>query len=314
MARPERFVVGHPFNPVYLLPLVELCGGERDRARDARRAPPRSTARSACSRSSSAARSTASSPTACSRRSGARRSGSSHDGVATVEEIDDAIRFGAGLRWASMGTFLTYRIAGGEAGHAALHGAVRARAAAAVDEADGRARSSTDELLDKHRRAVRRAGRRALDPRARAPARRLPRLAAPGPARRTTSAPARCSRATSARCSRAAPAAATARDRRGRCGCTRRSCAPDWIDYNGHAHESRYLQVFGDTTDALLRARHRRRLLDARRQLLHGRVAPLAPRPGARRRAAARRRRRSSATTTSACTSSMRCTAATTTR
>jgi carnitine 3-dehydrogenase len=29
--------------------------------------------------------------------------------------------------------------------------------------------------------------------------------------------------------------------------------APDWIDYNGHAHESRYLQVFGDTTDALLR-------------------------------------------------------------
>ena len=28
---------------------------------------------------------------------------------------------------------------------------------------------------------------------------------------------------------------------------------PEWVDYNGHAHESRYLQVFGDTTDALLR-------------------------------------------------------------
>ncbi len=39
-----------------------------------------------------------------------------NDGIATVSEIDDAIRFGAGLRWASMGTFLTYRIAGGEAG------------------------------------------------------------------------------------------------------------------------------------------------------------------------------------------------------
>ena len=38
------------------------------------------------------------------------------DGVATVEEVDDAIRFGAGLRWASMGTMLTYRIAGGEGG------------------------------------------------------------------------------------------------------------------------------------------------------------------------------------------------------
>ena len=51
-----------------------------------------------------------------------------NDGVATVEEIDDAIRYGAGLRWAFMGTFLTYRIAGGERGHAPLHGAVRAGA------------------------------------------------------------------------------------------------------------------------------------------------------------------------------------------
>ena len=39
-----------------------------------------------------------------------------HDDVATVEEIDDAIRYGAGLRWAFMGTFLTYRIAGGKDG------------------------------------------------------------------------------------------------------------------------------------------------------------------------------------------------------
>ena len=36
--------------------------------------------------------------------------------MATVSEIDDAIRFGAGLRWAFMGTFLTYRIGGGEHG------------------------------------------------------------------------------------------------------------------------------------------------------------------------------------------------------
>ena len=27
--------------------------------------------------------------------------------------------------------------------------------------------------------------------------------------------------------------------------------APEWVDYNGHAHESRYLQVFGDASDAL---------------------------------------------------------------
>jgi carnitine 3-dehydrogenase len=39
-----------------------------------------------------------------------------HDGVATTEEIDDAIRYGFGLRWAQMGVFETYRIAGGLGG------------------------------------------------------------------------------------------------------------------------------------------------------------------------------------------------------
>ena len=39
-----------------------------------------------------------------------------NDGVATVEEIDRAIHMGPGLRWSLMGTFLIYRVAGGEAG------------------------------------------------------------------------------------------------------------------------------------------------------------------------------------------------------
>jgi carnitine 3-dehydrogenase len=38
------------------------------------------------------------------------------DGLATTQAIDDAIRCGFGLRWAQMGLFETYRIAGGEAG------------------------------------------------------------------------------------------------------------------------------------------------------------------------------------------------------
>ena len=33
MTNPERLVVGHPFNPVYLLPLVEVVGGERHQRR-----------------------------------------------------------------------------------------------------------------------------------------------------------------------------------------------------------------------------------------------------------------------------------------
>ena len=40
------------------------------------------------------------------------------DGIATTQEIDDAIRYGFGLRWAQMGLFETYRIAGGEEGMA----------------------------------------------------------------------------------------------------------------------------------------------------------------------------------------------------
>jgi carnitine 3-dehydrogenase len=39
-----------------------------------------------------------------------------NDGVATTAEIDEAIMYGFGLRWAQMGMFETYRIAGGPAG------------------------------------------------------------------------------------------------------------------------------------------------------------------------------------------------------
>jgi carnitine 3-dehydrogenase len=38
------------------------------------------------------------------------------DGVATTEEIDAAIVFGPGLRWAFMGTFLAFHLAGGDGG------------------------------------------------------------------------------------------------------------------------------------------------------------------------------------------------------
>ncbi|ANF58265.1 L-carnitine dehydrogenase [Halotalea alkalilenta] len=112
---PERCLVGHPFNPVYLLPLVEVVGGERTSDESRQRAA------------------------AFYRRLGMRplqvrkevpgfiadrllealwREGLHliNDGVATSGEIDDAIRFGAGLRWSFMGTFLTYTLAGGDAG------------------------------------------------------------------------------------------------------------------------------------------------------------------------------------------------------
>lgn len=115
MAHPERFVVGHPFNPVYLLPLVEVCGGERT--------SPETVARAVAFYESIGMR-----PLVVRQEIDgfvADRLLEAlwrealwlvHDGVATAEEVDDAIRFGAGLRWAQMGTFLTYRIAGGTLG------------------------------------------------------------------------------------------------------------------------------------------------------------------------------------------------------
>ena len=81
------------------------------------------------------------------------------DDVATVAEIDDAIRLGAGLRWSFMGTFLTYRIAGGEAGMRhfmeQFGPALQWPWTKLTDVPE-----LTDELRRQARRAVRRAGRR----------------------------------------------------------------------------------------------------------------------------------------------------------
>lgn len=68
---PERCVVGHPFNPVYLLPLVEIVGGKRTAPKPSRRRrssiPPWACARCTCARKCQV-----SLPTACSKHSGAR--------------------------------------------------------------------------------------------------------------------------------------------------------------------------------------------------------------------------------------------------
>jgi carnitine 3-dehydrogenase len=115
MTHPERLCVGHPFNPVYLLPLVEVVGGAL-------------TAPAALERAAAVYASIGMHPLRLRKEVDgfvADRLLEAlwrealwlvEDGVATVEEIDDAIRYGAGLRWSFMGTFLTYRIAGGEAG------------------------------------------------------------------------------------------------------------------------------------------------------------------------------------------------------
>lgn len=112
---PERCVVGHPFNPVYLLPLVEVVGGEKTAPEAVQAAIKIYTAlgmRPLHVRKEVPG-------FIADRLLEALWREALHlvnDGVASTGEIDDAIRFGAGLRWSFMGTFLTYTLAGGNAG------------------------------------------------------------------------------------------------------------------------------------------------------------------------------------------------------
>ena len=115
MKRPERLVVGHPFNPVYLLPLVEIVGGE-------------TTSKKFIERAREIYASIGMKPVVIRKEIeafvGDRLLEAAwrealwlvKDGITTVEELDDIMRYSFGLRWAQMGMFQVYRIAGGEAG------------------------------------------------------------------------------------------------------------------------------------------------------------------------------------------------------
>jgi carnitine 3-dehydrogenase len=115
MTHPERLVVGHPFNPVYLMPLVEICGGDltseatKDRAVEVYSALGMHPLRLSKEIDGFVA-------DRLMEALWREALWLVNDGVATAQEIDDAMRFGPGLRWSFMGTFLIYRIAGGEAG------------------------------------------------------------------------------------------------------------------------------------------------------------------------------------------------------
>ena len=115
MARPERLVVAHPYNPVYLLPLVEIVPGEM-------------TSTEAVSRATDLYASIGMKPVTIRKEIEAfvgdrlleavwrEALWLIKDGICTVEELDDIMRYSFGLRWAQMGMFQVYRIAGGEAG------------------------------------------------------------------------------------------------------------------------------------------------------------------------------------------------------
>jgi len=114
-AQPERLVVGHPFNPVYLLPLVEVVGGERTDP-DALAAAQRIYA--GLGMHPLLVRKEIDGFIADRLMEAVFRE-SLHlldQDVASTGEIDEAIIYGFGLRWAFMGVFMTFHLAGGDQG------------------------------------------------------------------------------------------------------------------------------------------------------------------------------------------------------
>jgi carnitine 3-dehydrogenase len=113
----ERLVVGHPFNPPYLIPLVEVVGGRLTEAWATSWAAEfyRHVGKSVITMDNELPGFIAN------RLQEALWREALHmvaNGEATVEQIDTAITDGPGLRWPAQGPMLTFHLAGGEGGMA----------------------------------------------------------------------------------------------------------------------------------------------------------------------------------------------------
>lgn len=237
----HRLFVAHPFNPVYLLPLVEVVGGECDPAILA----------NACELLSSVGfrplpiKAEIDAHIADRLLEAVWREALwlVHDDIATTEEIDEAIRLGFGLRWAQMGLFETYRIAGGEGGMAhfveqfgpalawpwtklmdvpEMTPEFAAKIGAQSDAQSGALGiRALEQLRDRNLVAILRALKReGSGAGAVLSAHEGPLCALDGDAIPMIT--------------------------------IRRMIPSDWTDYNGHMNESRYGQVFSDAADAVL--------------------------------------------------------------
>ena len=259
MEAPERFLVAHPFNPVYLLPLVELVGGNK-------------TSTAALDAASRFFTKIGMHPLRV------RREVPGHltdrlqealwreilhmvnDGVATTGELDESIVYGPGLRWAAMGTNLIYHLAGGETGM--RHMLRQFGPCLKWPWTKLEAPELTEELIDRMVEGTQaQAAGRSI--------REIERLRddylvaiqqvlkqfniGAGATLRAVEARLYEENAKAARETVGAITSGGA----GASGGLRlmeTHVRPEWVDYNGHMTDSRYLQVFGDATDALWRS------------------------------------------------------------
>ena len=112
---PERVLIGHPFNPVYLLPVVEIVPGKKTAKKNILKANKFYTKMGMKTLILKKEL-----PGYLSDRLQESMWRESlhiiNEGFASTKDLDDAIIYGPGLRWSLMGTFLTFHLAGGEMG------------------------------------------------------------------------------------------------------------------------------------------------------------------------------------------------------
>ena len=243
--RPEELIVAHPFNPVYLLPAVELVRSEKNPAERLDRAD-------------SILRQIGMRPLVVRSEIDAHIGDRLleavwrealwllHDDIATTGEIDDVITHGFGLRWAQMGLFETYRIAGGAAGMAHFieqFGPCLAHPWSKLTDTP----PMTSALADKiGKQSDDQSGHLTIDELERIRDANLVTLLRGLRARDWGAG--RFLRENQKSLTAPLPKRAPS----GRMITVRRVIPPDWIDYNGHVNEARYLEAFSLATDAFL--------------------------------------------------------------
>jgi len=112
---PSPFVLGHPFNPPHLIPLVEVLGNERTgqdvvaRARGFYESIGKVTIQLHKEKNGHVANRL---------QAAIWREAISlvHEGVASVEDVDKAVWAGPGLRWATMGPTMLFHLGAGQGG------------------------------------------------------------------------------------------------------------------------------------------------------------------------------------------------------
>jgi carnitine 3-dehydrogenase len=248
-ADPGRILVTHPFNPVYLLPLAELVASPAN--------PPEVVLRA-----KAVLEAIGMYPLHVRKEIDAHIADRFleavwrealwlvRDGVATTQEIDDAIRYGFGLRWAQMGLFETYRIAGGEAGmrhFIAQFGPCLAWPWTRLMDVPELTEQLIDTIADQSDAQSGRFSIRELERiRDRNLVGILRSLKGYAADPQAGWGAGQLLRDHDARIGRPEP------DLSGPVPTLARAVPLDWTDYNGHMNEARYLQAFGDATDRFM--------------------------------------------------------------